>query len=335
MPKNIYLQNFGGPENLILRDEPSLLPRSDEVSLRIQAFAISRDNFTFMSGNQFKGHGFVRPELPSRFGYECSGIVEAVGEGVDKSWLGKKVSPLPGFDESRYGVFGTEAIIPASRLVEYPSNISALQAAAIWVPYLTAYGVLVLKADIKKGDNVVILAATSAVGIAAIQIVKENGAKAIATTRSKSRKDELISNGADYVIVMEEEDYISRIDEITENRGADITIDPISGPLIEKLAQAAAPGGTIVEYGRMSGEPAPFPLYPLIGKGLSIKGYTLNEITSNQETSDIAVRYVNERLADGRFEPKISKVFPLEKIKEAYRYIDSGERMGRVIVTVI
>jgi NADPH:quinone reductase-like Zn-dependent oxidoreductase len=334
MPRIVRLHSFGGPENLRVEEAPSAPPGPGEVRLRVEAAGVNRDHFTFMSGHQFRGHGFVQPELPSRLGYEAAGVVEAVGEGVDRSWIGKRVAPVPGFDESRYGTLGEEAVVPAGTLSEYPSRLTSAQAAAFWVPYLTAYGALVPIAHVGPGDFVSIPAASSAVGLAAIQIVRDAGATAIGVTRTSAKKDELLSLGANHVIVTKEEDYEGRVREITGGNGVRITFDPVGGPFLERLAAAAAPGGIVIEYGRLSGQPAPFPLMPVVGKGLTLRGYTMSEITRDPPAAAEAKRYVFDRLADGRFVPRIARTFPLDQTVDAYRFLKSDEQIGRVVITM-
>src|ERR1700719_3353622 len=124
-----------------------------------------------------------------------------------------------------------------------------------------------LQLRIWQGDFVVIPAASSSVGIAAMEIAKTEGAISIATTRKSNKKAELLSLGADHVIATEEEDIVARVKEITGGKGARVIFDPVGGPFLEKLAEAAAIGGTIFEYGRLSMQPTPFPLTTAIGKG--------------------------------------------------------------------
>ena len=334
MARVVRLHGFGGPENLELDELVSRQPGPGEARLRVEAAGVNRDHFTFMSGHQFHGHGFVQPVLPSRLGYEAAGVVEAVGEGVDRSWIGKRVAPLPGFDESRYGTLGEEAVVPAGILSEYPPNLTSAQAAAFWVPYLTAYGALVPIAQVGPGDFVSIPAASSAIGLAAIQIVRDAGATSVAVSRTSAKKDTLRSLGADHVVATEEEDYESRVREITVGEGVRITFDPVGGPFLEQLAAASAPGGIIVEYGRLSGQPAPFPLTPVLGKGLTLRGYTMSEVVRHAPTAAEAKKYICERLADGRFVPKIARTFPLAQTVDAYRYVESNQQVGRVVITI-
>jgi NADPH:quinone reductase-like Zn-dependent oxidoreductase len=233
-----------------------------------------------------------------------------------------------------YPMLGEEVIAPAGSLGEYPANLSATEAAAIWMQYVTAYGALIAVAHLTKGDFVVIPAASSSVGLAAIEIAKAEGATSIATTRKSNKKAELKSLGADHVIATEEEDFVARVHEITGGKGARVIFDPVGGPFVEKLAEAAAPGGIIFQYGLLSMQPTPFPLFAALGKGLSIRGYSLMEITRNPEKLPAAKKYVYDRLADGRFRPKIAKTFPFAQTVEAYKYLESNAQVGKIVITV-
>lgn len=329
MPKIIRFHELGGPEVLRFEDEPARQPGEGEVKLCVQALGLNRAEALFMRGQYFE-----QPVLPSRLGYEAAGVVEAVGPDVDKSWIGKRVATIPGYSMNQYGVLGEEAIVPVSSLGEYPGKLSASEGAAIWMQYTTAWGALVHFGKVAKGDFVVITAASSSVGLAAIQIVKDAGAIAIATTRSSKKSKELSSLGADHVIATEEEDYVERIKEITAGKGARLTFDAVAGPFVEKLAKAAAIEGIIFEYGALSLQPTPFPIRIALPKGLSLRGYTLHEITASTEIVNAAKKYIYERLADGRFHPKIAKTFPFAQTVEAYQYLESNAQIGKVVITL-
>ena len=235
----------------------------------------------------YRGFYFEKPTLPSRIGYEGSGTVEAVGPGVDPAWVGKKVATVPGFSQNQYGLLGEEAIVPATSLAEYPANLSSIEAAAIWMQYLTAYGALILFGKVVAEDFVIITAASSSVGLAAIQIAKDVGATAIATTRTSKKRSELLSLGADHVIATDEEDLPDRVAAITGGKGARIIFDPVAGPFVETLAAAAAPGGIIFEYGALSMQPTPFPLMAALPKGLAVRGYSLMEFRGVPKLAEV------------------------------------------------
>jgi len=329
MPTIVRIHGIGGPENLHFDELPTQEPGKGEVRLRVKALGLNRAESMFYHGMYLE-----MPELPSRLGYEAAGVVDAVGEGVDKSWVGKPVATVPNFSMTHYGTLGEEAIVPAAALGEYPANLSPTQAAAIWMQYLTAYGALVHIGGVKSGDFVAIPAASSSVGLAAIQIVRDAGATSIALTRTSAKRAELIALGANHVVATDEEDYPARAHEITNGQGVRLTFDPVAGAFVEKLAAAAAPGGLIIEYGALSLAPTPFPLFSALGKGLGMRGYLLMEISQNPSLLVTAKKYVFDRLANGRFAPKIARTFPFEETVDAYRYLESNQQVGKVVITV-
>jgi NADPH:quinone reductase-like Zn-dependent oxidoreductase len=325
----VRFHQLGGPDVLKIEDAPSQQPGKGEVRLRVKAVGLNRAESMFYHGQYLE-----QAQFPSRLGYEAAGVVDAVGEGVDPKWMGKAVSTVPGFSMTRYGALGEEAVVPATALGEYPHSLSPVQASAIWMQYLTPYGALVHYGNVRAGDFVSIPAASSSVGLAAIQMVRDAGATAIAVTRTSAKREELLALGAHHVIASQEEDYVQRVAEITGGRGVRLTFDPVAGPEVEKLASAASAGGILFEYGALSGQPTPFPLFQALSKGLSIRGYVLMEITLHPELLEKAKRYVYERLADGRFVPKIARTFSFEQTVEAYRYLESNQQVGKVVITV-
>jgi NADPH:quinone reductase-like Zn-dependent oxidoreductase len=329
MPEVVRFHQLGGPENLIFEDLPTAEPAAGEAKMRIHAVGMNRAESMY-----YHGYYIEQPILPSRLGYEAVGVVEAVGEGVDKSWIGKQVATVPGFSQNKYGLLGEEAIVPASALAEYPHNLSAEEGAGIWMQYLTAWGALVHFGKVAPGDFVLITAASSSVGLAAIQIVKDAGGIAIATTRGSSKRDTLLKLGADHVIATEEEDLVARVKEITGGKGARIIFDPVAGPWVETLAKAVAYQGIIFEYGILSLEPTPFPLLEALPRGITVRGYIITEISGDPTVFTHGKKYIYDRLADGRFKPVIDKVFPFEQTIEAYRYLESNQQIGKVILKV-
>ena len=325
----VRFHELGGAEVLKLDELPLPEPAGGEVRLRVKAIGLNRAEVLFRQGRYL-----VQPKLPSKLGYEASGTVEAIGPGVDKDWLGKTVSTVPAFAVDTYGVYGEVAIVPAFALAEYPAKLSYEEGTSIWMQYLTAYGALNLHAKISHGDFVIITAASSSVGIAAIEIARAEGAISIATTRTSQKKAELLALGADHVIATEEEDIVARVKDITGGKGARIIFDPIAGKGVEVLAECAGMGGIIILYGLLSGEPTPFPFRAAMSKCLSVRGYTLFEVVSNPAAFADGKKYVYSHLAAGDFKPRIDKTFPLEQIVEAQRYMESNLQIGKIVVTV-
>src|SRR5262249_51176410 len=146
------------------------------------------------------------------------------------------------------------------------------EAAAIWMQYATAYGALIDLAALKSEDTVLIPAASSSVGIAAIQIAKMVGATPIALTRTNNKRQALLDLGAAHVIATMEEDLVAEVKKITGGKGARVVFDPVGGPTVAKLPAAMARLGILLLYGALSNEPTPLPLFEVIGKLLTIRG---------------------------------------------------------------
>lgn len=168
------------------------------------------------------------------------------------------------------------------------------------------------------------------------------GAVTIATTRTGAKRQNLLDAGADHVIVTNEEDLVSQVMEITGGKGASLIYDPIAGPMLETLANAAATRGTIVVYGALASAPTVFPLFPAILKCLRFHGYQVFEFTGNpmqgfpgdREALARAKKYIYDGLEAGKLIPIIDRTFPLDQLVEAHRYMESNQQNGKIVVTV-
>jgi NADPH:quinone reductase-like Zn-dependent oxidoreductase len=327
MPKAIRFAQLGGPEVLHIEDLPQRQPGPGEVLLKVEAVGLNRAESIYY-------HGFYMEKVnpPSGLGYEALGKVIAVGPEVDRALVGKRFGTIPGFSMNRYPVLAEEAVVPAGVLAAVPESFSAVEGAAVWMQYCTAYGALMAFGKVAAGDFVIITAASSSVGLAAIQIVKAQGGISIATTRTWAKKDKLIALGADHVIATEEEDLVARVQSITGGKGARIVFDPVGGDYINTLAQGTANGGTIFLYGMLSGKPTPFPL-AAFGRTIGMFGYTFGELRDTPEWETMK-KYIYDRLANGSFKPKIARTFTFEQTVEAYMYLESNEQIGKVVITL-
>ena len=329
MPKIVRFHATGDADVLKVEDSPLTEPAGGEVRLKVEAIGLNRVEVMYRRGQYLE-----TPGLPSRLGYEAAGTVDAVGPGVSGLRVGDRVSTIPSFSMGKYGVYGESAIVPAYAAVPYPDNLTAVEGAAIWMQYLTAFGALMEYGRMDAQDTVLITAASSSVGLAAIQLTKAAGASSIATTRGADKKQFLVDAGADHVIVTDEEGLAERVMAITSGTGASIIFDPVAGPLLESLAAAAAPGATIFEYGALAPAPTPFPLFTALAKGLAVRGYTLFEIVQDAEKLARARHYIHDALQSGKLKPVIDRTFPLDTIVEAHRYMESNRQKGKIVVTI-
>jgi NADPH:quinone reductase-like Zn-dependent oxidoreductase len=330
MPKIVRFAQTGGPEVLELFEEPLVEPKGKEVRLKVEALGLNRAESMFRMGAYL-----TQPALPSRNGYEAAGVIDAVGPDVKTLKVGDRISTIPAFDLSEYGVYGESAIVPEFAAAPYPANLSALEGASIWMQYVTAWSGLIEIGKLKPRQSVIITAASSSVGLAAIQIVKTEGGVAIATTRKADKRAALLRAGADHVIVTDDENLVERVNAITANLGANLVFDPVAGPGLDSLAQAAAYHATLLVYGALDSRPTPYPLFASLAKCLTIRAFTLFEITAQPDILARAKDYVYKGLASGALKPILDpKVFTLAEIADAHRYMESNVQFGKIVVRV-
>lgn len=327
--KVVRFHELGGPEVLRLEEHDLGAPGPGEVLLDVEAIGLNRSEANFRQDRYLDR---VRA-LPSGLGYEGSARVRAVGEEVTGFAPGDAVSVLPVFAQSYHHMYGEQAIVPASALVHRPAQVNAVTGAATWMAYLTAYGAFVEVLRPRPGDHVVITAATSSVGLAAIQTALRLGAIPIATTNSPAKEQRLRDAGAAHVLVPGRDDLAGGVLEVTGGRGAEAVFDAVAGPAIEDLARATAREGVILVHGSLSGRPTPMPgldrMLPVF-----VRPYTLFEYTGDTVRLDRARHFITTGLVSGAFTPAIDRTFDLADIVQAHQYLEAGSQVGKIVVTV-
>jgi NADPH:quinone reductase-like Zn-dependent oxidoreductase len=328
MARVVRFHEHGGPEVLRIENVEVPPPGPGEIQIRVKALGLNRAEALLRAGTYIE-----KPSLPSGLGYEAAGTVEAVGDGVGGFVPGDAVSVVPR-SMIRWPAYGDFATFPADAVVKHPSFLSWKEAAAVWMQYLTAYGALVDIARLRREDFVVITAASSSVGLAAIQLANMVGATTIAVTRTSAKKQALLEFGATHVIASAEEYLEVRLRDIAGPEGVRVVFDPIGGPIFEPLTAAMSRGGVLIEYGALSPEPTPFPLFSVLSKSLTLRGYLVHEIIGDPGRLDAAKAFILDGLASGALRPIIAKTFRFGQIIEAHRFLESNEQFGKIVVTV-
>lgn len=266
-------------------------------------------------------------------GYEASGVIEAVGPEVRDLREGQRVCVLPTFRLGEYGVYAERAVVPARSVMPAPPDLTPIEAASIWMQYLTAMA-LIEVTHATVGDFVIIRAASSSVGLAAIQLANWAGATPIAATRRSTKRQALLEHGAKHVIATEEANLVEEVMKITGGQGARIVFDPVGGPFVETLAQAMAVDGTLFIYGGLSGQPTLHPHWPAAFKNLSIRGWVASTIWNHAERFARAKALVLRGLAERKLRLVVARTFELDEIVAAHRFLESNEQIGKIVVTL-
>ena len=338
MAKVVQFAQHGGAEVLQVVEQPTRPLRSGEVLIDVKAFGVQRADTLWRAGLYLE----APKQFPTGIGYDCVGLIQAVGEGVADWQIGDRVTNLPGFSLTEYTVYGDSAIVHQDFLVPLPNiELSWAEYAAIPIPYFTAYFPLFEAANLPQAEFIVVAAAASSVGIAAMQMAKEQGVTVIGTSRTHTKQDQILNLGADYFVATEEEDVVERIRAIVGDRGVDIVFDPIGGAMICKWYQVIKRRGHIFHYGLLDIADAVIPMMSALANAAKLDSYIIFEYTGNQvmglEPNQAAIaratHYINSGFEEGKLTPVVAKSFPIEAVVEAHRYLESNQQVGKIVVT--
>jgi NADPH:quinone reductase-like Zn-dependent oxidoreductase len=329
LSRTIKFAKAGGPEVLEFVETEVPAPGPNEVRIKVKAIGINR------AESMWRLDDYVEPvKFPAGLGYEAAGIVDAVGGNVTGFVAGDAVNVIPSFSMNQYSTYGEVILVPDYAVVKHPEALSFTEGASIWMMFVTAYGALIEDAKITKGDFVVIPAASSSVGLAAIQITNHAGAKTIALTRTSAKKPQLLEAGAAHVIATEETDLVAEVMRITGGKGARVVFDPVGGPSFPKLVSALASSGIIYIYGLLSPGVTPLPVLEMIAKMATVKAHTIWLTAGNETRRKAAVEFVLKGLQSGALKPVIDRTFKFDEMAEVHRYLEASGQFGKIVVTV-
>jgi NADPH2:quinone reductase len=330
MPNVVRFHKTGEADVLQLDDLSMPEAREGEVVIEVRAFGLNRAEIMFRRGL----YPQYAPKLPSTLGYEASGTVLAIGPGVTTVGVGDRVSTIPSFRMGDYWSYGEVARVPEHAVAKLPERLSWAEGTAIWMPYLTVWGAFVEYGRLRADETVVIRAASSSVGIAALQVARELGAVTIAVTRDDSKREFIEKQNPDYIVTSMGGGMAERILEITDGRGADMIFDPVAGPELEDLGRATRYHGRVLVYGRLSPEPAIFPVALGLAKGLTYRGYSIFEVVNFPEIFARGVAAVRAGIEREVYRPAVDRIFSLDQVADAHRHMESNRQKGKIVVQV-
>jgi len=337
--RQIWIAKAGAPEVLAVKEASDPQPAPGEMRIRVEAAGV---NFADVMGRM--GAYPDLPPIPVVPGYEVSGRVDAVGDGVDRSWIGRDVFAL-----TRFGGYSDVVCTPEKQVFVRPADMSAEQGAAIPVNYFTAWQLIAVMGGLKSGETVLIHSAGGGVGIAAIQIAKYIGAHVIGTA-SATKHAELRALGVDHLIDYRTEDFEKRAREITEGRGVELILDAVGGSSFKKGYRLLAPTGRLGMFGvsslatgktrslgammsMLAGTPwLQFNPLALLNANKGVFGVNLGHMWGEVDR----LRGWGEELlalwSAGAVKPRIAKVFSFDDAPEAHHFIQDRKNIGKVLL---
>ncbi len=321
--KAVVCKAWGPPESLVVEDRPSLEAAPGMVVLSVKAANVKFSD-TLIIANKYQ----TKPELPFIPGSEVSGVVKAVGAGVDGWKVGDRVSA-----QSPSGGYAEEVCVEADRLQAIPDSIDFAGAAGLTSTYGTSYYALADRGQLKAGETLLVLGASGGVGLAAVEIGKAMGAKVIACASSEEKLAVCREHGADETINYTTEDMRARVKAITKGKGIDVVYDPVGGDYSELALRDMAWGGRFLVIGFAAGGIPKISLnLPLI-KGCSIVGVWLGGMAKRDPVQRVEVaREIWRLYSAGKIKPHLWGTYPLAKAADALNAIAGRKVAGKVVL---
>ncbi len=339
--KAAFFKEHGGSDKILYGDYPEPALEAGDALVRVGACGMNHVDLLLLDGR------FPPPEgLPHVNGCEVAGTVEAVGPGVSGWSRGQRVVVFPGFACGRcefclrgertvclrYGYLGAHrdggyaelVKAPAANLLPLPDAIGFEAGAALPMAMLTAWHALVAKANVRPGQTVLVQAAGSGVGSAAIQVARLCGARVIATVGSDDKIELARRLGAEEVVNYRRQDFVEAVKRWTGKRGVDVVVEHIGGETFERSVHALARLGTLISIGSHDTHWGRLDLRHVYSKNLTVVGTNLGTI--------LELRQVLDHVLAGRLQPVIDRAFPLRDAGAAVQYLLDRRNRGKVLL---
>lgn len=339
--KAIRIHEHGGLEKLVYEDAPVPAIGPNDVLVEVKATSINHLDIWVRRG--LPGVKFPLPIIP---GVDAAGIVAETGSEVRHVRSGDRVVVAQGIScghckqclngqdnlcreyrligEHRDGGDAQFVSVPSRNILALPEKVSFESAAATALVFLTAWQMLVDKANVRPGEDVLIHGVGSGVGSAGIQIARMMGGRVIATTSSEAKSAKARELGADDVINYRSQNVLSEVRRLTDKKGVDVVFDHIGAAVWDDSIKALAKGGRLVTCGATSGFEATTDLRYVFYKQIQILGSTMGKKGDLQTIFGLVAR--------GILEPVIDRVLPLTEVREAHRIVEAGEQFGKVVL---
>jgi NADPH:quinone reductase-like Zn-dependent oxidoreductase len=339
----IRFHQHGGPDVLVHETAPDPVARPGWVVVRVRACALNHLDLW-----QRRGLDRVRIPFPHISGADVAGDVAVVGDGVGGISRGARVMLQPGLScgvcprclagEDNYcrsydvlgyqsdGGYAELVAVPAVNLIPLPDQIDYVTAAAFPLTFLTAWHMLLTRARLAAGETVLVLAAGSGVGQAAVQVARHVGARVIATAGGRAKRDTAAALGAAETIDHYDEDVVQRVRELTHGAGVDVVVEHVGEATWARSVRALARGGRIVTCGATTGHDAGLDLRVLFARQLSFLGSYMGAKAELLRAAEL--------LFSGAIRPVVDRTFPLSETAQAQRYLEASSQFGKVVLVI-
>ena len=321
--KAVLCTRFGGPDDLELADLPAPEPGGGEVTVAVKAAALNFFDTLIIAGKYQ-----MKPAFPFSPAAEFAGVVDRVGAGVTALKPGDRVAASMGYGAARECV-----VIAANRLARVPDNVDFDRAAGLLITYGTTLHALKDRAKLKAGETLAVLGASGGVGLAAVELGKEMGARVIACASSEHKLALARQHGADAVINYAAEDLREALRRATDGKGPDVIYDPVGGPYSEPALRAIGWEGRFLVVGFAAGDIPKLPLNLVLLKNCDVRGVFWGAWSEREPEAHRAnIAQLLTWCADGKLAVHIHRIFPLAQTAQALKALAGRSVMGKVIL---
>jgi NADPH2:quinone reductase len=317
-------EEYGGPEQVVIRDVPAPELKPGHVLVNVAAAAVNFPDLLFVA-NQYQ----VSKPVPFTPGSEFAGRVAAVGAGVSGLAPGDRV-----YGMTTSGAMAEQVAVPAEALSAVPPGLTMIEAAALQVTAMTAFHALVTAGALRPGQWAVVLGAAGGVGTAAVDIAVRLGARVIAAASSRARLSVPLRLGAEVGVDYCAEDLKERVRNIT-GAGADLVVDPVGGRFAEPALRAIRWGGCFVSVGFAAGEIPRIPLNLVLLKNVTVRGMELRTWVASLPEETARARKALAELVGQGMRPAVSEVYRMDDLPVALRRVADRQVTGKVVITVM
>ncbi len=322
--KAMMVETLGPTEVMQYQTLPDLTAGPGEIRVRIRAVGLNFPDILMIAGKYQH-----KPDLPFAPGMEAAGEVLDVGDGVSGFAPGDRV-----IIHGKGGMYADEAVVPEAWAVPLPARWSFEEGAAFWSAYSTAYVSLVNRGRLQSGEVLLVHGAAGGVGLAAVELGSALGARVIATVGSDAKAEAVLSKGAEVAIDHRSENFRDRVMEITDGAGADVVYDPVGGEFLFQSLRAIAWGGRLLVIGFAGGTIPDVPANYALLKGCSVIGVRAGEYGRRDPAAGRRnMVHMLDLAADGKLNPHVHSVFPLERAVEALAVISGRQAIGKVVLS--
>ncbi len=324
LAKTIVIEEFGGPEAMKVVNQEVGDPGPGQLRIRHKVCGL---NFI----DVYQRTGLYPLALPTALGMEASGVVEAIGEGVTHLKPGDRAA----YASMPPGAYCEARIMPAAQVCPLPDAISFEEGAAMMLKGLTVQYLFCRTTPIAKGDTVLFHAAAGGVGLIACQWARSEGITLIGTAGSDEKCALALQHGATHVINYRTENFAKRVKEITADKGIDVVMDSVGKDTFEGSLDSLRPLGMMITFGNASGKVPPLDVGLLGAKGsLKITRPTLFTHIAEHETCQQMARELFEKVTTGEVKIRIDQRFPLDRVSEAHKALESRQTTGATILEI-